>query len=786
MMFRTLRWTAVTACAAALLAPFAEADPARSGIEARGNKAGAAPAATSGGGRIILDQPVKAGGLQLFPIVGEPDSYLYAPMTPRLARDGQGRPQFSFLRFVENEEATGSEDTPEEGRGGGILHAVVSLDVPESQLARARSELKRERPEADIVGAAIYSRGTLALVSTFQEENEDLVEQLVGLGSAPVLEGAKASVSIELTKRGAEVLWESFQMPTPDIAFKFEMALPGYWSPAKGRIVADLDEVARHETMQLAAATPIFEFEMNKAFDELQESKAIDVLIVGDVGQDKKDSMFKQAEQQIRDLLFNPKSRIETAATAAMAAAGKKKETKSKNQDSLLKRAQAIQQANLQVRKDRKEAEIAQAEADRLEAIAVEKEKALAEAEERFRETQLAKAPMEGDLKSLAEQTQQLEGKQKDHAKALEKAQSDLAAEQKKPEPNAERIAALEKAQQEAQKQNDETAAALAKAKQDSAGLTQEIKSLPLGDLEQAIADAKTEAETARKNAEKAAGEARKAAAKDIGEEQAEFVGYMTYSLKESHRTGHYEYKLDKYSNGELPLRFDGNIGDMNQYLSDERYFRRANLDDPLYKQREVEVYVDGMNSEHFDKFINFVTVQLRKQHQNGEITLDEVRIDRNNFNREGNRFRMLYGWKGDDDRDAWLEYEWRAVWSFFGGQDVEEPWQTSIASGIRAAPPYQIRSVSLEADPENMDDVRSTTVRLYYDLGGQEQVEQVTLRTSRPEDFSRPIEFMLPTGEFEYGYDISWRLRGNRSLSAPRSSTNESILYVDELPVAE
>ena len=127
-----------------------------------------------------------------------------------------------------------------------------------------------------------------------------------------------------------------------------------------------------------------------------------------------------------------------------------------------------------------------------------------------------------------------------------------------------------------------------------------------------------------------------------------------------------------------------------------------------MYKQRDIAVYVDGMNSEDFGKFVNFVTVQMRKTHESGAVTTDEVRIDRKNFNAEGNRFRMLYGWKGDNDRDRWLEYEWRAIWSFFGGRDVEEPWQRTVASGIRAVPPYSIRSVSLEADKENLKDVRS------------------------------------------------------------------------------
>jgi len=44
----------------------------------------------------------------------------------------------------------------------------------------------------------------------------------------------------------------------------------------------------------------------------------------------------------------------------------------------------------------------------------------------------------------------------------------------------------------------------------------------------------------------------------------------------------------------------------------------------------------------------------------------------------------------------------------------------------------------------------------------------------------------MLPAEEYEYAYEVSWRLRGNRSLSIPRARSSDTILYVDELPAAE
>ncbi|HEX6203371.1 MAG TPA: hypothetical protein VF100_10230, partial [Thermoanaerobaculia bacterium] len=209
---------------------------------------------------------------------------------------------------------------------------------------------------------------------------------------------------------------------------------------------------------------------------------------------------------------------------------------------------------------------------------------------------------------------------------------------------------------------------------------------------------------------------------------------------------------------------------------------------DPLYRQREIVAFVDGMNADDFGEYVNFVTVQLRKRHAPNVETTDEVRIDRNNFSTAGNNFKLLYGWKHarDDDRSRWLEYEYQTSWSFFGGTPVEGAWQSGNGPAINLAPPYQRREVTLEADPAVLGDaqVRSITVMLYYELGGEEKSKRVTLDVGR-EQLSEKVELMLPAEEFHYDYEISWRLRGNRTLTSGRQTSNEAILFVDELPEA-
>ena len=76
--------------------------------------------------QILLDKPVRAGELILFPHLEDQHNYYYLPDKPRLAIHPDGAPQFSFLRYVKNEKTTADVNSAisESTVGGGILHAL--------------------------------------------------------------------------------------------------------------------------------------------------------------------------------------------------------------------------------------------------------------------------------------------------------------------------------------------------------------------------------------------------------------------------------------------------------------------------------------------------------------------------------------------------------------------------------------------------------------------------------------------------------------------------------------
>jgi hypothetical protein len=249
---------------------------------------------------------------------------------------------------------------------------------------------------------------------------------------------------------------------------------------------------------------------------------------------------------------------------------------------------------------------------------------------------------------------------------------------------------------------------------------------------------------------------------------------------------GIFKIDLNKYTATTRMFPFTSSISGLTSYLNDPLYFKEINMDDPLYKQRELVVMVDGANATDFGTYINFATVLMRKKHQAGEESQDEVRIDRKNFNSEGNAFKLMYGWKGDNDRRRWMDYEYQTTWSFFGGKELQEPWKNTNSGAINVVPPFQKRSVDVDADPEAMAKagVRVATVKLYYKLGDTEKVKIVTLNALKGK-LSERIDFIMPPDQASYEYEVDYQLKGNKTVSSGRKTASAATLILEDVPAA-
>lgn len=705
---------------------------------------GAPPASAQ---QILLDKPVKAGELNLFPDLNNENLYYYVADKVRLATDASGTPQFSFLRYVENVRSGADQPEAREGEGGGIVHALVTLGVTPQQLDAARRELQRIKPGATIQGPVVFKSGRFGLVSSFADTKGNLTKQVVGLGSAPLLDGEKAAISIQLTKLGAKILWESFNTAAPDVSFHFEMDMSGFRSPKRATIEADWSKVYSHKAFGAGLASSFLAAEVKSAYDELRTTDAIKITQVGE--DDKMDAVVATAYKMLQDRMFEPFGGTGTPEVASLAGASGGQPSLLDRATTRLKEAQAaVEATNTRIRGENKETQAAndKARVEQAKSAGVRSKWELADR---------AAAQAEADAAVAARRAELMERRAADAAK-LKPAAFDSTSDE---------IDMTQYAQQDQAKDAKEARAAATAAA--------------------------TEAKRLRAEADKAQGESAVAAAtapetKALKEEASAptFSVIATLEMKKVKQSGVFRMDLNKYMPENMTLAFSENIGDLRRLRGDASHFREVNLDDPLFKQREIVAMVDGLNAQDFGQFINFVDVQMRKRHAGGAETPDEVRIDRNNFNKEGNAFKLLYGWKDDHDRSKWMEYDIRATWSFFGGKSVVEPWRTVSSGTVPLAPPYRRRTVMLDGNAEEMQaaGVRAVTVKLFYDLAGAEQSKQVTLNVAKGQ-VAEKVEMLAPANAQDYAYEILWQLKGNRSLSAPRTKSISDIVYVDELP---
>ncbi len=626
---------------------------------------------------ILLDKIVRAGELTLFQTVNNPNEYRYLSDKPKLAIDpATGKPQFSFLRWVDNQKGT-SDNPRDEGEGGGIVHCVIEMGVTNEQISAARQGLARVNPSGVIVGPAVYAGGTMALISSVNDPQSGFSKKVLGLGKAPILDGHKAAISINLTKLGAKILWESFQSPTPDMSFSFEMDLKGYRSPKRAIIEANFEQIYQNQTFAAAAVSrqgaAILAGEINMAFEDLRRSGAIKVTTYNP--DESLEKAVEDAYSKLTRMMFDPAG-AGAGAPGAPALPGA-------NQPSLLDRAQNL---------------LNQGRRDALEDFML------------------------------------FEGQERE-----------VLAQERNSRPTTEG-----------------------------------------GDTPRPTTDGghtSSHGSTSPPVIEGYTAPRERFSYNRPRPTMPTTAAVVSYTMRTVRQSGIFRIDLNKFTVDNMSLRFDQNVG----AIRCDDCFRQINLDDPLYKQREISAIVDGYNAEDFQKYINFVSVSFRKKHENGDFTNEDITIDRAKFNKEGNYFTFLYGWKGDNNRLKWRDYEYKTVWNFFGGASRESTWVKTDAGSIPLSPPYirKVIDVEMDADAVAREGIRSAEVKVTYKVEGKDMMKQVRLNP-KTGFLTTQVEVLLPAAflnlEPKFDYEITWMLNNGTSKVSPVKSSTNLVIYADQM----
>ncbi|MFH1177478.1 MAG: hypothetical protein V1750_08730 [Acidobacteriota bacterium] len=267
------------------------------------------------------------------------------------------------------------------------------------------------------------------------------------------------------------------------------------------------------------------------------------------------------------------------------------------------------------------------------------------------------------------------------------------------------------------------------------------------------------------------------------GQQQTRSGIIASFRYRKVERKGAFTFNLKQWIRTEIPVRFAANIGDLSPLMSNPRYFRRVNLDDPVFKQREIPVTVDVQGEEAFAAMLNSVTVTLRKVHQSGKETLDEATISRHEFS-SGTPPTLVYGWDQDDNRTRWLDYDIRVRWSYAGGPVIETAWQRTSAGALVLEPPLRPRALLLLSDPDFLREqgVRDVLAEIAYRAGSITRTATATVRSTAGTVETRLIIYQDPQAP-AYTTTLTWRLAGGQRVVAGPTEEKADVIYLDELP---
>lgn len=252
----------------------------------------------------------------------------------------------------------------------------------------------------------------------------------------------------------------------------------------------------------------------------------------------------------------------------------------------------------------------------------------------------------------------------------------------------------------------------------------------------------------------------------------------VSYQLKKVKRSGSYKIDLNKYTQTKRSIPFAYNPGNVKR--SCPTCFLEVNLEDPLMKQREINASLGGVNAQDF-AYINFVNIIMRKKHQNGHNYVDEIKIDKSQFNQQGNFFKMIYGWHGDSDRDKWLEYEYKTLWSFKGGHKVETAWKRTKFGSIALNPPIIKKPIYIEVDEDFVVDenVRGIEVKLFSNPGEKPETQSINMKTLKDE-LSKTVEVLLPKDAEDYQYEVTYFVKGKNPKKTNLKKSNYGRIDID------
>jgi len=199
---------------------------------------------------------------------------------------------------------------------------------------------------------------------------------------------------------------------------------------------------------------------------------------------------------------------------------------------------------------------------------------------------------------------------------------------------------------------------------------------------------------------------------------------------REDIRQHRFELILDKETTIRVPFHTAGNLGGLYRDLGDDtRYFRIVNLNDPAFEKRTVHFQIDGNYIDAFQKHINYVSVNFRKQFEGRSDHTEALHFSHADIQAGHTLQSIVFPRLGEEDSD-WTEFEYQVRWSTRDEQTVAVPrdpdeWIRTMDPAVSLVPPFEKRTIQVDMDAQSFvdADIRSAVIEFATDFLGQPRI---------------------------------------------------------------
>ncbi len=255
---------------------------------------------------------------------------------------------------------------------------------------------------------------------------------------------------------------------------------------------------------------------------------------------------------------------------------------------------------------------------------------------------------------------------------------------------------------------------------------------------------------------------------------------HMGFYQKTVKMKGSYTVDLTRRKRDQRELPLTGNIGNLyEKYGKNKDLFGVVDLDDPTFDERTIHVILDGEDFDTFKEFINFAGITFKKEYADKEMktVTQDIMFNAASFGQNGNDMTLTYRRKSDP-ADKFLEYEYKPIWSFYGGIEVAGEWKKTIQPVVTLTPPHKYRYIEVLAEEDNMaeNDIIRIAVQFRHTNFGKQVQKEVILRKDEPLNIN--YYYYHEPNNLEYEYSVTWLFKDNTKVASGWQKATDPFIY--------